>query len=522
MRPFSRWLVLPLTIAGLSLGLAHAVTAPVFLDALPEGPDSGLSLKGYVLPGSADIGKPVSLFVVALLPGVGSPVFALTPQGWVKSGLDTVPPFASGLTASESHTLDVLAKTDIRSLAGTSLFVGYGVEGTTSGSAFADMLQNGKYRLVSTLKTTQTQNGPATLTACPADISTPLFNTLPIALDDFIAFRPLGFLSTPIHQIPAKHSAFSMTAPGASPVQKPVRAPSKVTVTEIYEATFTAGNKNYQVFMHPCREVRLYFGHVAKISDKLLAEFAKGTPKCNSFNDGSGTTTTCRRENLTLQLDEGEIFGEGPDLSGVDLGVLDFRLKPAAFIYPQHYDSFYVQYASPLDYFTPTVKDAFAAKFGSVFGANKRTAGPIGGSYMQDILGTAKGNWFLPGKFLANTTDLTNFLGLSHDFVDPTLPVMAAGTNIKGMKLGVYSYKPASTGFINRDFADIKNDGNAYCIDGFTSGRTPGEIPLGTVSGVLLMKLLNEVTLKVELIAASTCTGITDKAFTESATVFVR
>lgn len=83
------------------------------------------------------------------------------------------------------------------------------------------------------------------------ELATPLFGTSPVALEDFLAFRPLGFQSTPIHMFPAKHSAFSMTLPGSVAVPKPVRAPGNVTVTEIYEASFSTGGRNYQVFLQP-------------------------------------------------------------------------------------------------------------------------------------------------------------------------------------------------------------------------------------------------------------------------------
>jgi hypothetical protein len=378
---------------------------------------------------------------------------------------------------------------------------------------------------IPTLRVTQSfglGNVPSSVPACPSDISTPLFNISPIDPNDFIAFRPLGFLSPPIHIFPAKHSAFSMTPIGQKPVAKPVRAPGKIWVVEIWEAKASTGGGNYQVFMYPCRDVRVYFGHVVSLSEKLIAEFKKGEPKCNSFADGTATMTTCRRENLAVALDAGEQWGMGPDTAGVDFGVIDARRKPAGFINIEHYDHYYPYYASPLDYFTPEVKKVLEAKTGNVFGNKMRTTQPIGGTYMQDVAGTAQGNWFTGGKYHRTATDLSPFLGLARDYVDPAQPMMAIGNSVKGMKMGSYSFTPQSAGKINRDFPDVKADGNIYCYDNFLSGQSAGGMPLGKPNGILLMSLTGETNLKLEFVSSGKCDANAKYEFTANATVFER
>lgn len=364
--------------------------------------------------------------------------------------------------------------------------------------------------------------GPSYLAPCPADTGVPLFDTSPVAVSDFIAFRPLGFMSVPIHMFPAKHSAFSMTPIGQAAIPKPVRSPGKASVTEIYEARFSTGARNYQVFLHPCREVRAYFGHLATLSDKLLAEFNNAAPVCNSFSDGSATVTTCRRENLNIPLESGEPFGTGPDSAGVDFGTLDFRRTPAAFIDPAAYDHYYPYYLSPLDLFVASERQAIVNKTGSVFGTRMRTAEPVGGSYMQDIAGSAQGNWFLPGKYHGNSTDMSVFLGLAHDYVDPSQPLMAAGSSIKGIVPGLFSYTPAAAGTDNRDFAAIRVDGQIHCIDRFMQGQSAGGMPIGKPAGVLLLSLPDATTLTVELVAGNACATLANRAFTANATRFVR
>lgn len=363
---------------------------------------------------------------------------------------------------------------------------------------------------------------PASVPACPASTATPLLGTSPVALADFIAFRPLGFLSPPIHMFPAKHSAFSMTPPGRAPVRRPVVAPGRLVVTEIYEASFSSGGRNYQVFVHPCRDVRIYFGHLAAIAPRLAAAFAAQPPACNSFADGTGTVTTCRRTGLDVALEEGEVLGEGPDTAGVDFGLLDFRRSPAGFIRLDHYDAYYPYYASPLEYFSPAARSALEAKTGDVLGTRMRTAAPIGGTYAVDLAGRARGNWFLPGRYHSNSTDLSAFLGLAHDYVDPSFPLLAVGTSVAGMAMGLYSYRVEAAGLTNRDSAAIGPDGNIHCIDGFVSGRSPGSMPLATPPGVLLLAMPSNETLTVELRAASSCSALGTRAFSARATTFER
>lgn len=367
------------------------------------------------------------------------------------------------------------------------------------------------------------RNDPlAQVPACPADVSTPLFDTIPIDPADFMAFRPLGFMSPPIHMFPAKHSAFSMTPPGQKAMPKSVRAPGKVWVVEVWEASFSTGAANYQVFVYPCREVRVYFGHVVSLSNKLLAEVKKREPRCNSFSEGTTTMTTCRHDGLSLMLEAGEQFGMGPDTAGVDFGVVDFRRKPAAFINVEHYDHYYPYYASPLDYYTGEVRRTLESKTGHVFGTTRRAADPIGGTYMQDMPGTAQGNWFVPGKNHRNSTDLSPMLGLAHDYVDPAQPIMAIGNSVKGVNMGLYSFNVATEGSTNRDFSEVKADGTTYCYDSFVQGQSAGGMPLGRPSGILLLAMPSDTTLKVEAVAGSSCDAVANRTLSESATTFER
>jgi len=358
--------------------------------------------------------------------------------------------------------------------------------------------------------------------ACPADIGTPLFDTIPVELNDFIAFRPLGFMSPPIHIFPAKHSAFSMTLPGNEPVAKPVRAPGQSWVAEIWEISVGTGAANYQVFIYPCREVRLYFGHIASLSEKLMAGLSGDQPACSSTVETAATFTRCRHEDLLIPLESGEPFGMGPDTAGVDFGLIDFRRAPAGFIVPEHYDYFYPYYASPLDYFTPEARRVLESKTGSVFGDPLRTTEPIGGTYMHDIPGTAQGNWFFPGVYLRDAPDVSPLLALAHDYVDPSQPLFSIGTSIQGVNAGLYTFRIENQGLVNRDFSEVRADGQTYCYENFSQERPAGGMPVGQLRGILLVSMPSDTTLKIEAVEGGSCAESASWVFSANATTFER
>lgn len=123
-----------------------------------------------------------------------------------------------------------------------------------------------------------------------------------------------------------------MTVPGSTAIAVPVRAPGRVWVQEIWEASFSTGGRNYQLYVYPCTDVRVYFGHLVSLSEKLATAMQKVPPPCNSFSGGTAMVTTCRHEQMSVMLESGEPLGTGPDTAGVDFGMLDVRRAPAAFV----------------------------------------------------------------------------------------------------------------------------------------------------------------------------------------------
>ena len=73
---------------------------------------------------------------------------------------------------------------------------------------------------------------------------------------------------------------------------------------------------------------------------------------------------------------------------------------------------------------------------------------------------------------------------------------------------------------MNRDFGDLKSDGQIYCYDNFLSGATIGRLPLSQINGVLIITMPSPTTLEIER-QDGTCTAAA-RTFTTTAATFER
>jgi hypothetical protein len=366
-------------------------------------------------------------------------------------------------------------------------------------------------------KAAQQGRGPASAGACADG---PLFNHIPMAMGDFRAFRPLGFVTLPQHIFGAKHSNFSINMPGESKSGLRVEFPSDAVVTGI---TSTEGqhSRGYQMTFFPCNNFKSYFFHLGTISDKLKQEFKSDKAQCQNHGSGQDLIKKCEFK-VEIKVKSGELAGTNDGFGGVDFGAVDYRLA-ADYANLKRYDGDYPHYTSPVLYFTPALRKQLESKLRSVDGKVPRTAEPKVGALMQDVKGTAAGNWFVGDKSFYNTQDFSPFLGLLHDYIDPGQPVFSMGTSVKGLKMGLYSFRPVGSGKVNRDFKDVKPDGSVYCYDNFLSGATAGGLNLTRLDGVIIMTMPEAAKLKVEKVgvAGGMCAG-TVQVFSGAATVFDR
>ena len=345
----------------------------------------------------------------------------------------------------------------------------------------------------------------------------PLFGVLPIALDQFRAFRPLGFPQLPSHIFGAKHSSFTINLPGEPRREGvAVRFPSDAVVTQL---TRTTGQQpGYQLVFFPCAEFKSYFFHLGEVSPAIAQAFAASTPRCFEQDFGVGGKIAKCEAAMRLAVKAGDPVGISDGLAGVDWGAVDFRVD-LPFVNLKRYDGEYPHMVSPVDYLVPELRAAMAPKLASLDGRRVRTAKPETGTIMQDRPGTAQGNWFTPGTSFIDQQDFSVWLGLLHDNVDPSVAVFAMGRSVPGLTMGLYAFTPRSDRRIDRDFSDVR-PGGVYCYERFLTGMLPGGANLSEMRGVLLLEMPDERTLRVEHRADATCAAA--PALSGRAAVFER
>lgn len=361
---------------------------------------------------------------------------------------------------------------------------------------------------------TQQSNGKN----CPKDINEPIFSVIPMELNDFRSFRPLGFINPPIHIFGAKHSNFTINLPGETVKSGlAVKFPSDAIVTQITTTYGDQGDTGYQITFYPCEQFKSYLFHLGAIADALAQDIATDQGKCQDFNFGNSKTKKCEKK-TSLKVKAGDPVGTNDRFGGVDWGAVDYRVTNK-FANPDRYDRDYPSYVSPVAYLTPELKEKMLDKLRSLDGSVKRTAEPIYGTIAQDVAGTAQGNWFIGDKSFKSEQDFSPFMALLHDYIDPNQPIFSMGNSVKNVKMGLYSFEVKNEGLINRNFKDIKPDGMLYCFDNFLTGQSVGKLNLTKADGLILMEMPDAKTLKIEFETGS-CSNA--HQLTSMATTFER
>ena len=358
-------------------------------------------------------------------------------------------------------------------------------------------------------------NQPSVVDSLPSCNLTGPLSVLPIDLSSVTAIYPLGNLSPPPHTFPADHHDIytNKTIPGdpSSPaVWADILSPGLITVTDIASTEYLSALPpftDYAIYFYPCRELRMYVGHVRTLSPGLAAA-AGNLGNCFNYISGGSSIRRCD-QNTNIPMNPGDQIGTAP---GMDFGAYDTRTTPLAFISPQRQAMYKLNTVCPSDYFTPALKAAMNAKTGRYDGLQWRTDNPVCGQILYDVPNSAQGEWFnLGAPYISEEPNLA----LVHNPVTFALEAISAGSSTPDIT-GVYYFVPAASGFLNRDFADVRSDGNVYCYDSFQDslgGSTGG--------GAIILDMPTPSTLRIEKYIPGAC-GSGPWAMTGAAVEFQR
>lgn len=330
-----------------------------------------------------------------------------------------------------------------------------------------------------------------------------LFSISPIALEDLDHIVPLGNVSPPFHIFPVRHLYFHIKRINGNPNLTEVAtvyAPGDLWITQIESMSYLGDDnvieqEDYRLVFSPCKEVQGYFIHLTSISNTIKRRFNGTNRSCSEAQAGDWRWISCSQD-TNIKIKAGEIIGTagGDFTNALDFGLSDFKAEDITFANPDRWVQDGVNTVCALDYYSPNLKNELSQYLGNE--EQKRTVEPLCGSIAEDIPDTAQGSWFVKGTMIEETLDEDPQLALVHYNINPLEEVFSIGTSLEpfGVPANSYKFIPETSGLKNRDFKDVKSDGNIYCYE--------------TTNQSLLIELTSSNTLKIGKNNSGNCENI--------------
>ncbi len=351
----------------------------------------------------------------------------------------------------------------------------------------------------------------ATLDSCPAGA---VYDSPPTDLSLIRGIEPLGHVAPPPHTFPSDHIYFYATTSTVEGV--PVYAPGNVHITDIASTQYLSASPvftDYAVYFYPCKQLRTYYGHVRTLSPAVQRALDGAAQNCSTYSTGDRTYYRCDT-NVNIPLASGDLIGNGPPGGAFDFGSYDDRVILGPFAAPvRHADSYQSHTVCPVDYFTTGPKTSMQALLGRGDGGYRRQVLPLCGQYNHDVAGTARGFWYYPG---APNVPEDPHLSLIVDDVYAPKETISVGTSLPNQTPIFYTFVANDNGQVDREFSEVRPDGNIYCYDTFYD-------PAGQLAGshIFILQLLNAQTIRFESQPDATC-GAGPWSFTTNAVNFER
>jgi len=360
------------------------------------------------------------------------------------------------------------------------------------------------------------------LPSCGSNMA--LFTSAPVTDPTFVSITPLGHFIPPGHTFPSDHNYYNFNASSTQLLGINTYAPGDGWVMQVIALYYNLNApSSYVITFSPCLEVKMDNMTVNTLAPALLNPSGPSSTSCSSNNWGDqGVIQSCVT-NMEMPVKAGQLLGTG---GIVDFGPIeDTRFQITGWANPSRHDlnrGFCV-----VNYFSPSLKAAYTAILGVNNGSTfiPRTIQPICGTIMQDIPGTAQGDWYFPG---APNLPEDPHLALIHSNVDPSTGTISCGTSVPGL-VGGHDFIPKTTADgtrINYDFS-LVSDNQIYCYDtlltDFVYGA--GGPDPNYVGQIVLLQMTDASlqTLKIELQnPRTTCASAAPWAFTSNAVTFQR
>ncbi|MFA4974246.1 MAG: hypothetical protein WC683_16685 [bacterium] len=353
-----------------------------------------------------------------------------------------------------------------------------------------------------------------------SSVATPYFSVSPVSLDEagtnFRYVAPLGSTNPwGGHVLPSGHMYFYVKDDDTT---TNFYAPGNVTITKIIRffnsdydynenGVIDSGEEDYSIEYGPCKDVKAYFNHVKGLSAEILV--ALGAFTDDDCEDAPAASSHKCSKQVSIAVNAGDLlgtFGNRPGNTAIDVGIYDKLATPLDLISPERgvaddgFDWVYKQcflnyYDSNNSVFTTL--DGMIGRYDEITGFEAKTEGsPHCGNLAFDVVGAAKGYWY-PDSTTDMMENAASAALIDDEFASDTRQMINVGSEtLPNSTATTYNFAKSGSGRINRDFADVTNDGLIYCYDSF-------QYDWG-VNVIFLLKVEDE-TLKIEKLSYADC-----------------
>jgi len=288
------------------------------------------------------------------------------------------------------------------------------------------------------------------------------FTHYPVNMTRLTNLVPLGNLNPPGHTYPTDHMYF-FTDTMIHPDGFEVYAPGNMTISYIRKVTYDPPQgsitTDFTIDFDVCKHVSGSFGHVNNLSTyliELIGEFGEEYGDEVWSYEIAGRTYTSYRKRVNTNLLAGDLLGRAAMGGGYDFWLKDDRVE----LYWVNKDiSEYFQHTvCPIAYFTDDLKTTLQAKIGGWIPVD-----PPGycGKIDFDVSNTAQGIWYREGWSGESAEEFGLALVYSNFNVSKSAFSIGDAGNSTWDK-SVYHFTPTDSGFMNRNFSQVTNDGNVH------------------------------------------------------------
>lgn len=319
-----------------------------------------------------------------------------------------------------------------------------------------------------------------------------VFGAAPVTTADMSNIIPMGRVHPPEHMIPIRDISFQSKYDEIAKKSISFRVFAPVAA-DIVAAEYLTNDKNWSIHLKPCKDVSIYYLHVASLAPAIKAKLAASKQL---------KTEGAQLFFATMSMSAGDLIGGAEGV--LIMGVHDFRVPALEFANKSRYavdmngvmaalklPSAYSSQVSlivpqalynrcPIAYFASGPKSVLQALLGDNGSAAKDC-----GTHMQDVKNTAQGNWWTDlnptNDALFNESDALALLNWN---INPAVQLFSLSENTPGLEPKFVSGPAGETLEIkapylnnafsfpvnngpdphNRPFAQIK-PGQIYCYD---------------------------------------------------------